>query len=172
MNKALINLGQILSAASLCSCASIVSKTQRPVTITSSPQGAKVTLMKENGVAIQSGETPMTVTLETSAGFFKKAKYKIEASKPGYETASSSVTAGVNGWYWGNIVFGGLIGWLIVDPATGAMWKLEDTYSVNLPQAKKVAVKGGQSVEAVSINDVPLYLRSRMIRVNEPIASR
>ncbi len=24
----------------------------------------------------------------------------------------------------GNILFGGLIGWLIVDPATGAMWTL------------------------------------------------
>jgi hypothetical protein len=32
----------------------------------------------------------------------------------------------------GNIVFGGLIGLLIVDPATGAMWKLEETQVINL----------------------------------------
>jgi len=28
-------------------------------------------------------------------------------------------------WYLaGNIVFGGIAGWLIVDPLTGAMWRL------------------------------------------------
>ena len=31
-----------------------------------------------------------------------------------------------NGWYLaGNFIFGGLLGWLIVDPATGAMWNLK-----------------------------------------------
>jgi hypothetical protein len=126
-----------------------------------------VTLMKENGVAIQTGETPMTVTLETSQGFFTKAKYTIEASKSGYETSRSPIAAGINGWYFGNLLFGGVIGMLIVDPATGAMWKLEDTYSVNLPQVKKVTLKGGQSVGAVSLSDIPLNLRSRMVRVGE-----
>ncbi|WP_174263189.1 CsgG/HfaB family protein [Citrifermentans bemidjiense] len=38
----------------------------------------------------------------------------------------------MNGWYWGNIVFGGVIGLLIVDPATGAMWKMDDTLMVPL----------------------------------------
>ncbi|MEY5013996.1 MAG: hypothetical protein RIS92_354 [Verrucomicrobiota bacterium] len=168
MNKIFTTIGQVLSAASLCSCASIVSKSQRPVTITSSPQGAKVVLMKDNGVAIQTGETPMTVTLETSRGFFQKAKYTIEASKPGYDTAKSTISADVNGWYFGNLLFGGVIGMLIVDPATGAMWKLDDTYSVNLPQTKKVTLKGGEAIEAVSLNEVPLHLRSRMVRVAEP----
>ncbi len=32
----------------------------------------------------------------------------------------------MNGWYAGNIVFGGLIGILIVDPATGAMWDIKE----------------------------------------------
>jgi len=32
----------------------------------------------------------------------------------------------VGGWYIaGNILVGGLIGWFIVDPITGAMWNLE-----------------------------------------------
>lgn len=33
-----------------------------------------------------------------------------------------TLTTGPSGWYVGNVVFGGLIGLLIVDPATGAMW--------------------------------------------------
>ena len=32
------------------------------------------------------------------------------------------ITPDFNGWYIGNILFGGLIGMIIVDPATGDMW--------------------------------------------------
>lgn len=173
MNKSCVaSVGSVASLMFLCGCASIISKSQRPVTITSSPQGAKVTLSKENGVAVHTGETPMTVTLETSRGFFKKAKYKIEASKPGYEMATSSVAAEINGWYFGNLLFGGVIGMLIVDPATGAMWRLEDTYSLSLPKAQKVTLQGGKSVNAVSIHEIPLNLRSRMVRVVEQSVSQ
>lgn len=147
-------------------CASIVSKSQRPVTVTSSPSGAKVTIKKSNGVAIQTGETPLTVTLETSNGFFQKASYTVEAQKAGYQTATSVFQAEVNGWYFGNILFGGIIGMLIVDPATGAMWKLEDTYSVNLVAAKKVALKSGEVVSLVSLNDVPNHLRSKLVPIS------
>jgi hypothetical protein len=149
----------------LSGCASIVSKSSRPVTITSSPIGAKVTISKSSGVPIQVGETPMTVTLETSNGFFTKAKYTVEATKPGYQTSSAVISADLNGWYFGNIVFGGLIGLLIVDPATGAMWKLDDTYSVNLAPTKKVALSNGETVHVVSISDIPTHLRSKLVKV-------
>jgi len=108
----------------------------------------------------------MTVTLDTSNGFFSKAKYQVEASKAGYETSTTQISAGVNGWYFGNILFGGLIGMLIVDPATGAMWKLEDVYSVNLPSAKKVTLKSGKSFNAIDINEIPLSLRGNLVRVD------
>ena len=107
----------------------------------------------------------MTVNLETSNGFFKKAKYRIDASKQGYATSSTSFAASINGWYWGNIGFGGLIGWLIVDPATGAMWKLDDVYSVNLP-SKTVSMKNGAAVRVTSINDVPLHVRGLLSKVD------
>lgn len=38
----------------------------------------------------------------------------------------------MDGWYWGNILFGGLIGMLAVDPATGAMYKLPKATSAGL----------------------------------------
>ena len=34
------------------------------------------------------------------------------------------IDGAINGWYFGNIIFGGLIGMLAVDPATGAMYTL------------------------------------------------
>jgi hypothetical protein len=116
-------------------------------------------------MVIQTGETPLTVTLDASNGFFRKAKYKVEASKNGYETSTTEISARVNGWYAGNILFGGVIGLLIVDPATGAMWKLDETYSVNLPSAKKVTLKSGKVVNALALNDIPLHMRGNLVRV-------
>lgn len=113
-------------------CASIVSKSQWPVTINSNPGGATVTVKDSRGIEMQRGATPMTVNLSSKAGYFKSASYQFTFEKDGYYPANSSLSAHLNGWYWGNIIFGGLIGIVIVDPATGAMWKLDDMTYGNL----------------------------------------
>ena len=42
--------------------------------------------------------------------------------KDGYEPVTLPIKANANGWYiGGNLVFGGLIGWLAVDPFNGGM---------------------------------------------------
>ncbi|MBP8985511.1 MAG: SHOCT domain-containing protein [Peptococcia bacterium] len=108
-------------------CASIVSKSQYPVTINSSPGEATVTVKNKSGMEIHKAITPTTVTLSASAGFFSPASYTVDFRKEGYYSSSASMAATVDGWYIANILFGGLIGWIIVDPATGAMWKLDET---------------------------------------------
>ncbi len=114
-------------------CASIVSKSQWPVTINSSPGGATVTVKNKRGMEMQKGSTPMTVVLPSGAGFFSPASYQFSFEKEGYQTGSASLSAGLNGWYVGNLIFGWLIGFVIVDPATGAMWRLDDVVYGNLP---------------------------------------
>ena len=48
--------------------------------------------------------------------------------KEGFEDHTVLITSGADGWYiFGNLGFGFLIGWLIVDPATGAMWSSVQT---------------------------------------------
>jgi hypothetical protein len=127
-------------AGTLSGCASIVSKSNWPVTVQSNPSGAKCVIAKANGVEMHSGETPMTVTLDASDGFFSSAKYIVNCSKDGHQKSSSEISAYLNGWYAGNIVFGGLIGLLIVDPATGAMWRLDETHIVTMtPDASPTA---------------------------------
>lgn len=128
------------SVVSLTACASIVSKSQWPVTIQSNPSGAKCVVSKANGVSMQTGEAPMTITLPSSQGYFSKAQYKVACQKEGYQPAESAFEGQISGWYLGgNLVFGGLIGWLIVDPATGSMWKLDETMVVNLVELGKTA---------------------------------
>jgi len=113
-------------------CASIVSKSQYPVTITSNPVGATVTVKNKSGVEIHRAVTPATISLSASNGFFSSARYTLEFQKEGHLPGSTSFSAGLDGWYFGNILLGGIIGMLIVDPATGAMWKLDDMVYGNL----------------------------------------
>lgn len=83
---------------------------------------------------VSSGVTPGQVTLKAGAGFFDGELYRISYKKDGYQDQVTIVDTEVDGWYWGNIIFGGLIGMLIVDPATGSMYKLPNSAHGNLVQ--------------------------------------
>ncbi len=156
-------LHPIISSVCLLSfgCASIVSSPNRPVAITSEPVGASFVVKKDNGIAVSSGVTPSTITLSSSAGYFRPAKYIIEFTKDGHKQ-SVPLSGTLNGWYIGNFLFGGLIGLLIVDPATGAMWRLDDTVmaSFNHYQKTSMVTKGGLTI--CSINDIPMNLRGQL----------
>lgn len=140
-----------LSAAmivSLTGCASIVSKSSWPVSIQSTPTSSRCIVTNDKGIAIHSGETPMIITLDSGNGFFSKGKYFISCNKDGFDPGRSELSAHLNGWYWGNIVFGGagLVGILFVDPVTGAMWRMDDTIMV--PLAPSVVAKVQAPAEA------------------------
>jgi hypothetical protein len=120
-------LAIVVSTLLSTGCASIVSKSQYPVTINSNPAGATVTVKNKSGAEIQKATTPTTVTLNASSGYFSGERYSFYFEKEGYYPSTSQVSAGLDGWYVGNILLGGLIGGLIVDPVTGAMWKLDNT---------------------------------------------
>lgn len=120
----------------VCSgCASIVSKSSYPVTINSQPSGATVTIKNNQGTIVQRTTTPSSVMLKASDRYFRPANYSFEFEKNGYGSANDRLSASMDGWYIGNILLGGfgLIGFLVIDPATGAMYKLEDKVSAALP---------------------------------------
>ena len=113
----------ILAAAivSVTGCASIVSDSIYPVSVTSAPAGASYEISSESGLIVSSGVTPGQVVLNAGAGYFDGERYTVRYRKDGYEDASSVINSELDGWYWGNILFGGLIGMLAVDPATGVL---------------------------------------------------
>ena len=81
---------------------------------------------------VSQGVTPNTVTLRSSFGYFKPAKYIIDVTNKGV-TQSIPLEANINGWYFGNLLipFGIISGMVIIDPLTGAMWRLDDTAIAN-----------------------------------------
>jgi hypothetical protein len=83
----------------------------------------------------------------------------------GYDSHTAAIRRGVDGWYiGGNLVFGGLIGWLIVDPLTGAMWTLQKDVNVTLTPASS-SLNSQSGLRVMSLNDVPVQLRNCLVRV-------
>ena len=159
----------LLAATLFCSsCASIVSHTQWPVNITSAPVGSKVVITNRDGREVFSGTTPTTTMLRSGAGFFRSEMYTLTFSSPGYDTKTMTVGSSVNGWYFGNLVFGGVIGLLIVDPATGAMFRLDQKevqvalnqgQTLNLPEPKP------NELQIVSLDNIPTELRYKLVPI-------
>lgn len=113
-------------------CASIVSSKNYPVSINSDPQGATVVVTDKSGREVFRGQTPTRTMLAAGDGYFSSARYRFAFEKPGYGSATTMLSANLDGWYIGNILFGGIIGFLIVDPLTGCMWKLNEYVHANL----------------------------------------
>ncbi len=146
-------------------CASIVSQSTYPVTISSSPDGAEITVTDSDGKIYLEGTTPATISLDAGAGFFKGANYTVTFELPGYTKHTAEIDRGVDGWYiGGNLLFGGLIGYLIIDPATGAMWTLSDLY-VDLSETTSSIYDESQVLTVVTIDEVPDELKQKLVQI-------
>ncbi|WP_434134351.1 hypothetical protein [Pseudomonas luteola] len=158
-----------MAAAGLClsvlsGCASIVGDTQYPVRVSSAPAGASFEIIDKAGHVVHSGNTPSTVTLKSGRGYFKGETYTLKFHNPGYADKTVTLDSSLSGWYWGNILIGGLIGMLIVDPVTGAMFKLPEDVSADMGQpVAQIPKKDGMVV--MTLDQVPENLRSSLVQV-------
>lgn len=146
------------------SCASIVSKSIWPLTVNTNPNGAKVEVTDKSGATVFEGVSPTTMYLKSGSGFFSKQSYTLKLTMNGYESKTIPVNCSVNGWYFGNILFGGLIGILIVDPATGAMYRL-DKEALNETLEKKEN-QTQASLEIKDIKDISPSLIPNLVKIN------
>lgn len=109
----------------LTGCASIMSGSVQTVKIATEPEDAQMVMTNKAGEVVCKAQTPLLVNLKKSRGYFKGETYTVKLNKAGYKEQSFVIDSQPSGWYIaGNLVFGGLIGWLAVDPATGAMFTL------------------------------------------------
>src|SRR5882672_4922863 len=125
-------------------CATIVARSSQKVTVGSTPVGALVTITNRAGTVVKTGTTPLQVSLRKGAGYFKAENYTLHFAKDGFAPQEMKLTPVVSGWYFGNILIGGLIGMLAVDPSTGAMYRLEP----KIVDAALVALKVSQVLES------------------------
>lgn len=167
-NITLLFCGLIVAGSlSLTSCASMFGKSSYPLYISSDPKGADVEIFNQSGKRVYSGQSPASVSLKTSNGYMKSASYDVKISYPGYKTQDIQVTSKINGWYWANIALGGLIGMLIVDPLTGAMYKLNNkSIDVVLEKSMNDADLSKNELKIIDIKDVPENLKEYLVKLN------
>jgi len=146
------------------SCASIVSSSSWPLTVKSNPTGAKLQITNRQGVSVFDGQTPATISLKSGSSFFTSESYMVKLTLDGYAEKTIPVNCTLNGWYFGNIIFGGLIGLLIVDPATGAMYRLETTYIEENLTTNSVSNKE-QTLKIVDINDISKDMKNHLVSI-------
>lgn len=159
-----------LATTLLGGCATILGDKTQLVPISSTPSDASLLITDEKGVQVFKGLTPTSVLLQKSDGSYWGGKsFTVKISKEGYTTQTIPITSSANGWYiGGNILFGGLIGWFIVDPLNGAMYTLS-TEQITTNLGAKVAQNDSttdNSISIVLLQDVPVSLRHKMKRVN------
>ena len=158
-------LATIIFTILLSSCASIVSQSGYPISITSQPSGANIRIADSNGKVVYRGITPVAINLKASEGYFKKANYWVKITKDGFEDRLVPIKFKLDGWYFGNILFGGFIGMLIVDPATGAMYKLQTPFIMEtLTQTTTSLNESGLRI--YQLNEVPTEWKCHLIQIN------
>jgi len=155
----------IILCSTLCvlfsSCASIFTKSSYPVAISSTPEGANISIVNKKGEEVYVGKTPATVQLDASSKYMSGEKLTVTISKLGYEEQKVYIHSKIEGWYWGNILLGGLIGMLVVDPLTGAMYKLDTkTINVTLEQTNTA------QLQIIDINTLSADQRKDLVKLN------
>lgn len=88
------------------------------VSVASEPSGTSFVVKSSSGLQMAAGTAPQIILLP------RRNEYQVEFTVPGYQPQSAVLTRGVNGWIWGNLVIGWIVGF-IVDFATGSAYKLE-----------------------------------------------
>jgi|SRR5690606_21139266 len=145
------------------SCATIFNGSKNDVKFDTSPSQASITITNKKGDVVYQGQTPTEVSLKTSSGFFGKEQYKIKYSKDGYQDRIVVLDSRVSGWYWGNILLGGVIGMLIVDPATGSMYSLKSEM-----ETEQLVPSGGstaQEMKIINYNDIDEEMKASLYRI-------
>jgi len=124
----------------LLACATIMHGTNQDVGISSTPTGATVWIDNT-----QKARTPFIAKLS------RRNNHVIEFQLDGYQPFAATMTHSVSGWVWGNIAFGGLIGFA-VDAISGGIYKLTPDQITGTLAAKNAMTekpKDGIYVEVV-----------------------
>lgn len=131
MNKRVSFLAVLLATG----CASITGSKNQPVSIQAvhtgkSLEGADCTLTNDKGTWF--AKTPGSVVVQKSG-----QDMVIRCEKDGVPAGSTTVASSANAGAWGNILFGGIIGYA-VDAGTGAAFDYPSSLSVQMGQVIKL----------------------------------
>jgi hypothetical protein len=122
VQRAIGGIAALALLGALSGCASIISGRQAEVAFDSHPSHAHVVIRDKVGREVAALTTPGVVSLKRNRRLLMPAYYTATIESPGYAPAQVPLRSTINPWILGNVIVGGVPG-LIVDTATGALWK-------------------------------------------------
>ena len=160
-----LRLVSVVAATTVTLGGCAIENDRNPATqIGSEPAGVALTITDQHGARIFRGTTPASVTLDTGGGYFDGRAYMIAVTVEGHAPQTVSLGTELNSWYIGNAASRAPIGHLVVDPLTGAMWKLHRQYAGRVPQ---VAGRPHRArVQVLALADIPVEARAAMVRID------
>ena len=119
-------------------CASIISKSNFDVSVSSNAPESTVTVRNpRSGVVISTGDAPLVVNLKSADAIFTPASYMCEVKdKATNKKQVRVINASICPWFFGNFIWGGLIG-MGIDAASGAMYQLDSAVYVHFSEYEK-----------------------------------
>lgn len=138
--------------ALLAGCATMVHGSFQDIKVFSEPAGALVR------VNTMTTTTPGILHLE------RKGNHTVVFEKEGFKPIEVHLDKTIDGWFFGNFFFGGLIG-IVIDFVNGSAYKLTPE-EVNVVFREKVAsMKGrkGNVVVFVEFEQLPSEIRERVV---------
>ncbi|HUK01948.1 MAG TPA: hypothetical protein VLW26_06680 [Steroidobacteraceae bacterium] len=155
------------AVAAICGCATIVHSGPRAISVASTPAGAKVSIYDRSNTLVQTNTTPFIAYLPTKYGYFKGQDYRLVFELADHAPAEVRLKSELSGWYAGNLLFGGLVGMLIVDPLTGAMFNLSpQKIQQPLTATQAQVIRDRQGFLVVLASQITEGERAQMVRVN------
>jgi len=150
-------------------CSTIVNGGARQISVNSTPPGATLIITKKgdaSGEIVYKGNTPATVALSPKAGYFRGQAYVLKLELVGYNPAEVEVTPSLSGWYFGNIIFGGLLGMIVIDPLTGAMWNLSpENIQQTLTPSQASVIKNKEGFVVVLVSSLTEEEKAKMVKI-------
>lgn len=161
----LLTAASLVATMAMTSCATVFNRPVQPVKVTSEPSGMSFTVKTPDGEVVGQGVTPGEVRLKTSSAYFRPATYQFEFRRGGKLIGTRTLTGELSGWYVGNVLIGGLIGMIVIDPLSGAMFTLpNDVHQSGAPLAS-IEMTEGRSLAVVSIDTLSSDERARLVRL-------
>ena len=156
----------VASVALLSGCASIVHGGPRKISMATEPPGASVKIYDRDGKEFVTGTTPFVAKLPVKYRYFQGQNYRVVFELPGYKSAEVQLVPTLSGWYLGNLLIGGLLGMVVIDPLTGSMYNLSPNKIEQklTPTEAELLRQGG--IKVVALSQTTTNERANMVRIN------
>ena len=167
MGNRLVRMLTAVALVAMTGCATAFNGTREFVRVNSLPDNATIIIGEgSTGKRVFQGRTPAVISLRRSYGYFRPANYRITVKSPGFENQVFDLETTASGWYvYGNLILGGLVGWLVVDPATGGMWRISPDEITADFEKDQQSSNDRNTIRIATLDQIPASIRSSMVPI-------